>query len=40
LQTRHDCPRADAALLMQLQRTAKHQVGAFLRQQVSPGPGL
>ena len=32
LQTRHGCRHADAALLMALQRTAKPQVGAFLRQ--------
>ena len=39
LQSRHGCPQVDAALLLQLQRTAKHQIGAFLRQQVSPAPG-
>ena len=33
LQKRHGCSRADAALLMALQRTAKHQVETFLRQQ-------
>jgi DNA polymerase-3 subunit epsilon len=38
LEKRHDCPAVDAALLMALQRTAKHQVGAFLRQQLSPAP--
>ncbi len=38
LEKRHDCPAADAALLMALQRTAKHQVGAWLRQQFSPAP--
>jgi DNA polymerase-3 subunit epsilon len=39
LQTRHGLGQADAALLMALQRTAKQQVGTFLRQQISPGPG-
>lgn len=38
LHTRHGCGGADAALLMQLQRTAKQQVGAFLKQ-FSPAPG-
>ncbi len=38
LEKRHGCSQADAALLMQLQRTAKHQVGTFL-QQFSPAPG-
>lgn len=33
LLTRHGCSRADAALLMALQRTAKTQVGAFLQRQ-------
>ena len=33
LQTRHGCSRADAALLMALQRTAKTQVSAFLQRQ-------
>ena len=33
LQTRHGCSRADAALLMALQRTAKTQVGTFLQRQ-------
>lgn len=33
LEKRHGCSRADAALLMALQRTAKHQVETFLRQQ-------
>lgn len=33
LQKRHGCSRADAALLMALQRTARHQVETFLRQQ-------
>ena len=33
LQTRYGCSRADAALLMALQRTARAQVPAFLRQQ-------
>ena len=32
LETRHGCRRADVALLMALQRTAKQQVGAFLKQ--------
>lgn len=40
LQIRHGIGHADSALLMQLQRTTKPQVGAFLRQQVSPVPGL
>ena len=39
LQARQGGHRADAALLMQLQRTAKHQVEAFLRQQFNPAPG-
>ena len=39
LHTRHGCSQANAALLMQLQRTAKHQVGTFLKQQLSPAPG-
>lgn len=34
LDRRHGCSPVDAALLMQLQRTAKHQVGDFLRQRV------
>ena len=38
LHTRHGCANADTALLMQLQRTAKLQVGAFLKQ-FSPAPG-
>ena len=38
LEKRHGCSSADTALLMALQRTAKHQVGTFLRQQVSPAP--
>jgi DNA polymerase-3 subunit epsilon len=38
LEKRHGCRQADTALLMQLQRTAKHQVAAFL-QQFSPAPG-
>ena len=33
LEKRHGCSRADAPLLMALQRTAKHQVETFLRQQ-------
>ena len=33
LEKRHGCSRADAALLMALQRTARHQVETFLRQQ-------
>ena len=38
LEKRHGCSQANAALLMQLQRTAKHQVRAFL-QQINPAPG-
>lgn len=38
LEKRHDCPAADAPLLMALQRMPKHRVGAFL-QQLSPAPG-
>ena len=38
LQIRHGCSQADAALLLQLQRTDRHRVGAFL-QQFSPAPG-
>jgi DNA polymerase-3 subunit epsilon len=37
LEKRHGCSQADAALLLALQRTAKQQVGAFLRQ-LSPAP--
>ena len=32
LEKRHDCPAADATLLMALQRVGKQQLGAFLRQ--------
>lgn len=39
LEKRHDCPIADAALLMALQRTAKHQVGNFLRAAAQPSAG-
>ena len=39
LEKRHDCPTADPALLMALQRTAKHQVGDFLRAAAQPSAG-
>ena len=38
LEKRHGCSRADSALLLALQRVGKQQVGAFLREQVSPAP--
>lgn len=39
LEKRHGCSRADAALLMALQRTAKQQVGTFLRAAAQPSAG-
>lgn len=39
LEKRHGCSSADSALLMALQRVAKQQVSAFLRERVSPAPG-
>lgn len=39
LEKRHGCNSADSALLMALQRVAKQQVSAFLRERVSPAPG-
>ena len=39
LEKRHGCSRADAALLMALQRTAKQQVGTFLRAAAQPNAG-
>ena len=38
LEKRHGCSRADSALLMALQRVAKQQLSAFLREKVSPAP--
>ena len=39
LEKRHGCSSADSALLMALQRVAKQQVSAFLRERISPAPG-
>lgn len=39
LERRHGCSPVDTALLMQLQRTAKHQVGDFLKSAAQPNAG-